>query len=294
MEAGEKQMNLSGILLIVLMALVHQSEGIVVKEYSRRHGSGGMFFNAVICIFSLLFFVVTDKGGFYFPQGIWLFGLLNCFCFALGFYAMYEAIRCGSYANTKLVTSLSGVAAIVYGIVVLGEKVGRFTYPAIALVFLAIFLMNYKKGEGEKFNFKWLFWCAMVIVSNAPIGILKREQQLRFDGKCDNEYMIISLVGASLFLAALSFIKERDKISAFLKKGSIYGAVAGIFNGASNLLTLIVYAFVPVSVVSPISSALALVFSFLLSAFIYKEKFTPIQICAAFLGVVSVVLFKIS
>ena len=293
-QRGSGIMDFSGMLLIILSAVVHQCEGITVKEYSRRHGTGGIFFNAVICFFALLFFLLTDKGEFYFPHGLFIYGLVNCVCFALGFYAMYKAVSLGSYANTKLVTSLSGVAAIVYGIVILGEKVGRFTYPAIVLVFLSVFLMNFRRDSSSKFNMKWLFWCIMVIVSNAPIGILKREQQLRFGGKCDNEYMIITLLGASLFLFALSFINERENIPRFFKKGTVYGAVAGLFNGASNLLSLFVYTIVPVSIVSPVSSALALVFSFLLSAFAYKEKFSTMQIFAAVIGTVSVVLFKIT
>jgi len=280
-------------LLILLGVVLNQCEGVAVKEYAKRNGSGGMFFSGVICFFALIFFVVTDKGGFYFPHKLFYFGLVNCVCYAIGFYAMYMALKLGSFANTKLVSSLTGAVTIAYGILVFDEPVGRFTYPAIALVFLSIFLMNYKKGE-HRFNFKWLFWALMVVVSNAPIGILKREQQILFDGKCDNEYMIITLVGASLFLFVTSAFRERKSIAVVFKKGILYGALAGILNGAGNFLNLIIYSFVPLSLASPISSASALVMSFLISSFIYKEKFSKRQIVAAAVGTLSVVLFKIS
>ena len=281
------------ILLILLSVVLSQCESVTIKEYARRHGSGGMFFSGVICFFALIFFVVTDKGGFYFPNKLFYFGLANCVCYATGFYAMYMALRLGSLANTKLISSLTGVVTIAYGILVFDEPVGRFTYPAIGLVFLSIFLMNYKKGDGT-FSIKWLFWSLMVVVSNSPIGILKREQQLFFNGKCDNEYMIITLVGASLFLLVMSAFKERDNITVIFKKGIVYGALAGILNGAGNFLNLFIYSFVPLSLASPISSASALVLSFLISSFIYKEKFSKRQIVAAVIGTASVVLFKIS
>ncbi len=281
------------ILLILLSVVLSQCESVAIKEYARRHGSGGMFFSGVICFFALIFFVVTDKGGFYFPQKLFNFGLVNCVCYATGFYAMYMSLRLGSLANTKLISSLTGVVTIAYGIMVFDEPVGRFTYPAIGLVFLSIFLMNYKKGDGT-FSIKWLFWSLMVVVSNSPIGILKREQQIRFDGKCDNEYMIITLVGACLFLFVVSFFKERDKITVIFKKGIFFGATAGLLNGGQNFLNLVIYSFVPLSLASPISSASSLILSFLISSFIYKEKFSKRQIAAAVIGTVSVVLFKIS
>ena len=46
-----------GTFLIIISLMVHQSEGIVVKEYGRRREFGGAFFNAIICFFSMIFFI---------------------------------------------------------------------------------------------------------------------------------------------------------------------------------------------------------------------------------------------
>lgn len=150
-----------GTLLILLAILIHQGEGMIVKHYGNKYGSGGMFFNAVICLFSMLFFILTDKNGFYFPPMLFAFGLVSCLMYAAGFGFMYLALQCGSYALTRLIASMSGIIAILYGIVFLEEPAGWLTYLAIGLVFLSVILMNYRKKEqGEKkgFSLKWLIY----------------------------------------------------------------------------------------------------------------------------------------
>ena len=283
-----------GTFLIAISLLVHQAEGVVVKEYGKRRESGGTFFNAIICFFSMIFFVVTDKGGFYFPRALLTYGILSCLAYAGGFYFMYLALRIGSYANTKLVSSLSGIVIIIYGIVFLNEESNVITWIAVFLIFLSVFLMNYSGKSEEKINLKWLFYVLLTVVTSCVIGITKREQQLRFEGACDNEFMIISLFGAFVFLFIYGFISEREKLKTAVKSGMLFGAIAGAFNGASNLLSLIIYNFVPISIVSPVSTGGGLVLSFVVSGVLYKEKFSPRQIVSAVIGVIALVLFKIA
>ena len=52
-----------GFLFICLNQAAHQVEGMLVRRYGRKHGAGGMFFNAIICLFSMFFFVITDRDG---------------------------------------------------------------------------------------------------------------------------------------------------------------------------------------------------------------------------------------
>ena len=63
-----------GTLCMVLSMLVHQGETVLVKEHGKRHGSGGMLFNAVICLFSAVFFLLTDRNGFHFPGKLLVYG----------------------------------------------------------------------------------------------------------------------------------------------------------------------------------------------------------------------------
>lgn len=285
-----------GIFLLLLSLLIHQGESVIVKEYGKRYGSGGMFFNAIICLFSVLFFFIIDKDGLRFPPGLLIYGGISCLMYAAGFYSGYLALKLGSYANTKMIGSAGIIINVVYGTGFLGEPLSAMKIAAIAMIFAAVFLMNYQKADEKKaaFNFKWLIAVIVMVISNAAIGILKKEQQLFFHGACDNEFMILSYIGSVVFLLLFALIGEKGKITDTLKHGTLFGALAGLCNGASNFITLVVYALVPMSVVSPVSAGGGIILSFVISSVIYKEKFTIRQMISAVVCVVALVMFQLA
>ena len=283
--------------LIVASLIASQLEIMIVKSYGDRKKNGGEFFNAIICFFSMLFFVVTDKDGLYFPAPLFLYGIISCIGYASGFYFTYLGLQCGSYANTNMVSSLGTVLTVVYGTVFLKEPSNLVTWIAVALIILAIVLMNSEKNmdeRGYRFSFKWLIYVLLSVVGNFVINVMKREQQIRFGGACDNEFLIISIFGAFLFLFVYGIFVNRCHLGTALKSGVLHGALAGVCNGAANLLNIIVLLYVPISIVSPVQAGGGLLLAFVVSSLFYKEKFTKMQILSAAIGVVALVLFKIN
>ena len=288
-----------GYLFLILKAFAHQGETMVVKKYGQKHQVGGMFFNAVICLFSMIFFAVTDKDGFNFPKELWFYGIVSSLMFAGGFYYMYAALKAGSFALTKLISSFSGVITVFYGIAVLRERSNYLTYISLALVFLSVFLMNFKgsktdANDQKPFSVKWLIYVVIVLVTNGFIGVLQKMQQLRFDNACSNEFMIISLGGAFLSLTVFGFILERERLGYILKHGTLYGMAAGVLNGVSNFTGLLMLLYLPISLSTPLTTGTAIVLSFVISIVIYKEKFNKVQLLSAVVGLVALILLKIS
>ena len=286
-----------GTLLILLAILIHQGEGMIVKHYGNKYGSGGMFFNAVICLFSMLFFILTDKNGFYFPPMLFAFGLVSCLMYAAGFGFMYLALQCGSYALTRLIASMSGIIAILYGIVFLEEPVGWLTYLAIGLVFLSVILMNYRKKEqGEKkgFSLKWLIYVLITALSNGLIAVLTRMQQIYFNDACSNEFKILSLGGACIALVIIGLFTDKGRFRQTLRQGTLHGTLAGLLNGANNYLTMTVYLFIPISLATSLRTGLEILASFAVSVLIYRETFTRRQVISALIGIVALVLLQIA
>lgn len=285
-----------GFLLIILNNAAHQVEGMLTRRYGVRYGAGGMFFNAVTCLFSMIFFVLTDRNGFYFPGELFLYGGISCICFAVGFYGMYRALQLGSYVISRLISSFSGVLVIFYGLFYLHEPANLFQYISIVLVFVSLFVMNYQKpapGETGKFSLKWLLWVLGSLLANALIAILQRQQQIRFDNRCDNEFMILSLGGAFLALFLIGMAKEREQLRTVVKFGGLYGAGAGLMNGAANLVGLWTYHYIPISAASPIRTGVGIVMSFLVSWLLYKERFSRKKLVGVALGLVAVVISQI-
>ena len=287
-----------GALLLAIDMIAQQGESMIVRRYGKKHGAGGMFFNAIICLFAMVFFFLTDKGGLCFPKELWLYGIISCLMFATGFYTMYVALQLGSFVASKLLSSFSGVISIVYGILFLKEPAGFTTYLAIVLVFVSVVLMQYQKpsettAEKKAFSVKWLVCVLLTAVSNGFIAVISRMQQIRFDNAYDNEFMILSFAGACIALFIMGFALERDKFRNTFKYGLVYGASAGLINGAKNLINLWIYLYIPISVATPLRTGLGFILSFICSVLFYKEKFTIRQLISVAIGIIAIILFKV-
>ena len=287
-----------GMLLIVICLIMQQAESVVVKEYGKKYGKGGMFFNAAICLFAFVYFtlseVFTGEYTFYFPKELWRYGIVSGLCYATGFYTLYVALKIGSYGLTRLLSSFGTIIPIVYGIAFLNEQPTRFTYASVVLILVSVFLMNYNSGgEKSKVSLKWILCVTGTILANAGIVIIAKSQQLVFDTKCSNEFLMISYALATFFLLCFGVLYERNQFKEAAGKVTVYGMMAGVFNGINNVVTLVVYIYVPLSIVSPVKTALNLVLSFVLSVLLYKEKFTKKQLLSVLIGIVAVVLLNL-
>jgi len=133
----------------------------------------------------------------------------------------------------------------------------------------------------------------LTLVANGFIGILTRMQQIRFDDACSNEFQFISIGGSFVLLAVIGVIVDKNKLGTVLKSGTLYGAAAGIFNGAKNFLTLIIYLHLPLSVVSPTKTGMSILATFVMALLLYKEKYTKLQYLGVILGGSAVILLAL-
>ena len=287
---------MEGYLLIILYTFLNLGESIVVKSYARRHGDGGMLMNAVISFFACAFFAITDSGGFYVPAEMIPLAVINAFLYAAGFYLTYVAFRIGPYGLTRLISSFSLMFSIFYGIFFLGEQTSAFTYIGLALIIAAMVLVNYsaKGKETEKPSLKWLVCIAVSVVANGFIAILTRMQQIQFNNLCSNEFQMISTAGAFLLLAVIGLITDREKLGKIGGHGILYGVGAGLFNGAKNFVTLAIYLFLPLSVISPTKTGLGMIVAYLTSVLFYKERYSLPQKIGVLAGTVAIVILAIS
>lgn len=288
-----------GYLLVLLFVALNMGESIVVKAYTKRHNSGGFIMNAIIALFACAFFAITDKGGFYFPLEMIPYALVNVVFYSCGFYFTFIAFKEGPFGLTRLIANFSLLFPIFYGIFFLREPTGVFTYVGIALIAVAMFMMNYsKKGSDTqnqegKVTLKWFIFIMISTISNGFISVVTRMQQIKFDDACSNEFQMISLGGSFLFLAIVGLINDRKNLGYVLKNGTLYGAASGILNGAKNFTILYIYNYLPISTVSPLKAGLGIIASFLLSVIAYKEKYSILQKIGVALGAVAVVLLTI-
>ena len=282
-----------GILLIFFSVCTNITEGVIVKLQGKNaKNSNAYIFNGIIALASMLFFVITDKGGFYFPKEILLYAIPSAICYCIALVFTYLALANGSFAMSMMILSYSIVFPIIYGIVFLQEKTSYFTYLGFAIIAISLFLTRGDtKSENSQFSFKWLFFIVVSALGNGFFAIIKKMQQVRFEEKCNNEFMIISLGITAGSLMIYGIIKDR-KISISLKS-SLCALLAGLTNGVTNMLTLVINTMVAISLSSPLNTGIKIVLSFLISVVIYNEKYLKRQYVGVALGTVALILLNL-
>ena len=290
-----------GYLLILVFTVLNLGESMLVKAYAKRYGSGGMLMNAVIAFFSALFILISDTvdpatRGFVVPDGMLPLALINCLLFAAGFYSAFLAFKIGPYGLTRLISSFALLFPIFYGIFFRNEETNAKTFIGIALILVAMFLLNYTGKGGKKeengVSLKWLIYLLITVLSNGFITILMKIQQDIFQKACDNEFQVISIGGSFVLLTILGLIIDRDKLRGVAKNGLLYGLGSGLCNGGKNFVTMaILWCMQDLTVVSPVKTGIGMISAFIVAIFFYKEKYTAMQKIGVLLGTAAVILF---
>lgn len=283
------------LLLILGSTAVHQIESIAIKRYNAKHKAGGFIFTALISLFSMLFFLITDKGGLHFPVEMLPYAILAGICYSSASYLTFVAFECGSFVMTNLFLSYALLFSIGYGLFFLKDPTTPLTYVGLTLILVSIFLVRQDKSDGGstvKITPKWVIATALSVLGSGMLGVLMKLQQVKFD-QVDNEFMIVTLGFSALTLLVIGLVKDGKDLGYVLKNGGLYATAAGVSNGATNLLGLLVTRMIPLSIASPSKAGVAILFSFLLALFLFKERFSQRQVLGVILGTAALVLLNI-
>lgn len=281
-------------LLIVLSTLTGLAEGLFIKRYNSKHAKGGFLFTAMISVFALCFFIVTDKGGINIPPLMWIYGVLGGLCYSTASFMTYVALGCGSFAMSMLILSYSLVFPITYGLVFLREPITVFTCIGIALMLVSIYFVRANKGEvAVKVTPKWLITIFGSVLFAGLYSIVQRAQQEQFGKDLKNEFMIVSLSVSVLLLLTVGLITDGKNVKYVLKYGTLWTCLAGVSNAVTNLVGMVLYNYMPISVLSPVRAGAKIIASFLFSLLIFKEKFEKRQLFGVCLGTVALVLLNL-
>lgn len=280
------------LLIAVIASMLFQS--IAKKQYNiRTKNTGAFIFNALTTLSAGIFFLCTDSDGFQFD-----FALIP---YILGFAASYGsavmfsflAIREGAMSLTSLATSYSLIIPTIYGLLFLNESAGVFLFIGLILLLCSLFLVNSKKSDSP-ITLKWLVFALLAFLGNGFGSTIQTAQQNRFEGQYKSEFMILALAILSIFFFTLSLIKEKADNKACFKSNFPLMLLNGAANGFTNLFVMILVSRgMPASIMFPVISGGGIIFTSLVSIFVYKEKLSAKQYIGLLLGTASVVFMNI-
>lgn len=284
-------------LLIALCVIVSSMQNIFKKHFGQRCSSGDFLYSALVTFFSLLFFIVsgTISGSLNFSWEFVPYSLVFAVAYASASIAGVLALRWGSLAITSLIMSYSLVIPTLWGLVVLHEPAGLIQFVGLAILLISLFLIKgpAQSSDHRGFSLKWLLATAISFVGNGTCSVVQNAQRRAFDGAYNTSFMIVSLFLAVVIALVAALITERKHFRQILRAGLFSGALCGLCNGTLNALVMVITALVASAIFFPVLSAGQLIFAFLVSVFLYKEKFIPRQLVALGLGIVALIFLNL-
>lgn len=208
----------------------------------------------------------------------WILGVANALVLSLYNLSLLQAGVSGGYA-AMMVSLLSGgiLVPAVSNAVFLGQALGAAQLAGIALLLLAIVLMNLRGLSVAGQSRKFYLWCALLFLSNGLYGALLSAQAQLAAGAQRGEMIAITYFGSALACATLLFFRApREFRPAFHMGGraalcALGGSVSATI--ASNLVLFLMHA-MNSTVVNTVCNGGVLVVSTLLSAAMLHEKLT--------------------
>ncbi len=283
-------------LLIIAITALAIIESVFLKQYNQKHDKGSFIFMAFISLFSMLVFLITDKGGFNVPPTLWFYAIAAGILYCSASFLTFVAFGCGSFAMSTLILSYAMVFSIGYGLFFLSETATVFTYIGLVLIMVSLYLTRQKKeedAEKKRVTLKWVVCIGLSVIGSGMYGVISRMQQIVFNHECDNEFMVITLGFSALCLFVIGFIREGKDFLYVMRHGSVWGALAGCSNGLNNLLGLLLNLMMAISISAPVKAGARVIASFVISILIFKERFERRQIIGVALGAIAIVLLNL-
>ena len=281
------------IIYLISVILGISGQNILKKCFSEKtRGNGVYTFSMLSCLFSAAFFILTASD---FRRNTELIPYACFFAIPYGtaIVSTVLALRWGPLSLTALISSFSLMIPTFYGLIFLKDPVGFGLYPGLVLLGAALFLINKKGNETKGVSLKWLICVLLAFLGNGLCSVAQTMQQKRFCGQFKNEFMIIALIITAVIALTMALIKEHSLIKKQTVVTSALGVLCGGFNGAVNLMVMILSGRMQVSLMFPIISAGGIVVTYVISKVFYKEKLSRLQLVGFILGTVSVVLLNI-
>lgn len=266
---------------------------VITKSVLRKtDGRGQFFFGFLKTVCAMLIYAITCKS-FAWSWELALYASLFAIAYVLAVIFMHLAVACGPLSLTTLLISYHLIMPAFFGLFFLEEPLGAGLIPGLLLLIVSFFLTNYHKGEGSRITFKWIVYVLLAFLGNGMGAIVLKMQQIRFEGTCRNELMLLSMAIAAIPLLLFALKKEREDIPTVTKVAWLPALLGGGVSGVAALLELALLGLMPLSIYYPTKAAGGIVVTYIAARLLYKEKLSRVQFAGFLIGIASIILLNI-
>ncbi len=238
----------------------------------------GSYSYALSAIMSLVYLLVTERGGFSISFAAILISAMGAVSLCLNVFCSLSALKNGAIVLVMLFSSAGLLVPSIAGIFLFNERMSIWQLCGIAmLIFAAYLLAGYSNKISGKLNFKTVLFLIGTFLSN---GFIMLSQKL-FGYKCEGQsgavfsFFLFGLAG--LFYIATWMIysaAKRKKPKPITKKVAAYGAILSLALFLINCTAVTVSTSVPSVIQFSFVDGGGMIVSAITGAALYGEKIT--------------------
>lgn len=270
--------------LYILNVILSSGQVTLSRQYSRMGGKADDFNVCKAISGAVAFVIMALITGASWHMPTILFGSLYGVFLCISMYTGFKALETGPMALTSILSSFSLIIPLVVGITLWNERMTTASVTGVFLMLFSIVLINIKKGV--KTSPRWLMYALSTMLSNGVCSVIQKLHQTSYPQKYKTEFMISALLVVLLLLTAG---KMRARSRLIISKT---GLCAGVMNGASNYIVLLLASTVNASILFPMVSVTNIIAVWLISSFLYRERLKYTQLAGVFVGIISIVLLN--
>jgi len=216
----------------------------------------------------------------------------------LELYCTLQAYKCGSMSLTSMFIMASIMIPIIPSWIFWGDKITWNQVVGIAVMFAAIALiLNVGADIGKtKLDWKWFMYAFFAFIGSGTAAIAEKLLTVSEYVGQTNDFVLMGLMFSVIFMGiVLLVLRKKEPITIKMNARVILPtAVTGVGYSFLCIITLLVVAILPASVVYTVSNGAKLILITIIDVLLFKEKITKPQYLGLGLGVVGVVLLSLA
>ena len=246
------------------------------------------------CVLMVIWFFMGRENLFHLPT----IGFSAAFgvCFVGATLYTLLAVAEGLLALSSLVISYSLLMPTVWGIIFNHSEQYKSWQFIVGIVLLCASLFLIRDKDGKTITKKWVLYVVLAFVTNGVANIIMDVHQGYYPGQYRSTFLAIAMVFVVAITALIILIRNKKNVKYRKVPLVLCSGLNGTANACANMFVLTVLAagVIPSFVMFPVMSAGQSLVCFLMSFFIFRERFTKTQYVGYFLGALSVVLLNMA
>lgn len=286
---------------LILAVLSSSAMGIVLKIFSEPKGNryGIILGNYLTCIL-LSFLLLPDKGlVFQTARTTFLCGIVGGILFVAGLVLMQSSIRLSGVTLSSAFSKLGLLVSLAASIFLFGERPGVLQYAGIALVLIAVVLINSpgKKAGNDRMipppSSRALLFLFLILLANGCADTMAKVFEKVGAREQDGLYFFWLFITAAGITAFLALGEKKRTGKGILLTEMAAGILVGVPNYFSSSLLLKALVHLPAFLVYPAFSTGTILLVMAVSMALFRERLSRRQAAGVFLILFALILLNL-